>query len=126
MFAMIAVLAIGSSATMQDVPFEVWPADALIKVLPTTKPPTSPDKFVHIDAVRNEYESGQIVVTASKKIEKLIVRIGEVTGPDGAKPHISVNFVGFVSIKHGTKGTPDKHWVAKAPAKMPDPLRDLR
>lgn len=126
MFAMIAVLAIGSSATMQDVPFEVWPEDALIKVLPTTKPPTSPGKFVHIDAVRNEYESGQIVVTASKKIEKLIVRVGEVTGPDGAKPHISANFVGFVSIKHGTKDTPDEHLVAKAPAEVPDPLLDVR
>jgi hypothetical protein len=126
MFTMIAALAIGSSTETRGITFEVWPADSLMKVLPTTKPPTSPEKFVYIDAVRNEYESGQIVVTALKKIEKLTVKVGEVIGPDGAKPRISVNFVGFVDIKRGTKDTPDEHLVAKAPAEMPDPLLEVR
>lgn len=110
----------------QSALFKVWPVDALVKVLPTAQPPASPAKAVRIDAVRNEYESGQIVVTASQKIEKLTVKVGNVTGPDGPKPRVSASFVGYVSIKHGTKDTPDEHLVAKAPVDLPDPLLESR
>ncbi len=123
--ALVVLLTTGVSAMGQSASFRVWPVDALVKVLPTAQLASGPNA-VHIDAVRNEYESGQIVVTASQKIEKLMVKVGEVAGPDGPKPRITTNFVGFVSIKHGTTDTPDDHIVARAPVDLPDPLLDAR
>lgn len=123
--ALTVPLILGASAMGQSASFKVWPVDALVKVLPDMPPVESPSA-VRIDAVRNEYESGQFVVAASEKIEKLTVRVGDVRGPDGPKPRLSANFVGYVSIKHGTKDTPDEHLVAKAPVDLPDPLLESR
>lgn len=100
----------------------IWTADALVKVLPNAQPPASSPSVVQVSAARNEYESGQFVVTAGEPIKRLTVRVGEVTGPDGPKPRVKANFVGFVSIKHGTTDTPDEHIVARAPVDLPDPL----
>jgi len=116
-----AILILAVQAMAGQVAFNVWVLDALVKVLPNTPAPAGAVGAVRIDAVRNEYESGQIVVAASSKIEKLTVMPGEVTGPDGPKPRIEARFVGFVSVKKGTQDPPPKV-VAKAPVDIPDPL----
>jgi len=102
--------------------FSVWAADALVKVLPTASAPTKPVGKVTIDAVRNEYESAQVVVTAQSAIEKLTFKVGKLEGPDGAKPRVEARFVGFVPVTRGTTDTPAEKLVAKAPADIPDPL----
>lgn len=106
-----------------DLRFQVRVVDPLVKVLqdaPVSKA-KSPDE-VRVDAVCNEYESGQIVVSASGKIDKLTAKLGALTGPDGPKPQAKLNFVGYVPVKRGTIDTPPEHLVAKAPGEFPDPL----
>jgi hypothetical protein len=104
--------------------FRVWVADALVKVLPTTAAPPGSAASMRVDAVRNEYESAQFVVTAVERIQKMTVRVGEMTGPAGPKPATKVDFVGFVPIRKGTKDTPPENIVARPPADIPDPLMD--
>jgi len=101
--------------------FSAWAADPLVKVLPGAAKPAKTPKAVTIDAVRNEYESGQIVVSAAEKIHKLTAKCGPVTGPDGPKPQIKLNFVGLVPVKRNTTDTPPEHLVGP-PGEFPDPL----
>jgi hypothetical protein len=105
-----------------DTSFKVWVADSLVKVLPGTAAPAGPAGTVTIDAVRNEYESGQIVVTAGARIEKLTASVSDLTGPSGPKPRVQANFVGFVPVRKGTVATPPERLVAKPPVDIPDPL----
>ena len=108
--------------------FQAWVADPLVKitrdvpVVGYVVTPVGTPKAVHIDAVTNEYESGQIVVSAGGDIKKLTAKIGAFGGPDGPKPQAKLNFVGYVPVKRGTIETPPEHLVAKAPCDLPDPL----
>ena len=104
---------------------KTWVADALMKVLPTAQIPADPPSVIRVSAVRNEYESGQVVVTAGRRIENLTVKISRVDGPAGPKPSVDAKFVGFVPIRKGTPDPPEKV-VARAPAEVPDPLLDAR
>ena len=112
----------GGKAMAKSSGFDVWVADALTKVLPDSKAPARAAKQARVEAVRNEYESAQIVVTAARKIEKLTVSIGAVAGPVGPKPGVKASFVGFVPVRKGTRETPDDHLLVKPPAEVPDPL----
>jgi hypothetical protein len=100
--------------------FQIWVADPLVKIMRDT--PAGSAKTVHIDAVANEYESGQIVVVPATRIEKLTAKAGPISGPDGPKPQLKTDFVGYVRVKLGTTDTPPEHLVAKAPCDLPDPL----
>ena len=120
---MTVLLGVGAMASDS---VNVWVTDALVKVLPDAAAPAGAPKGVEIDAVRNEYESGQVVVSAAGKIGKLTASIGPFGGPDGPKPRAEVRFEGYVSIKKGTTGTPPDHLVAQAPADLPDPLLEKR
>ncbi len=101
--------------------FTTWVADPLVKILPGMTRPVKTPRAVTIDAVRNEYESGQIVVTSAGRIDKLTAECGPVTGPDGPKPQIKLNFVGFVPVQRNTTDTPPEHLIAP-PGDFPDPL----
>ena len=102
---------------------QVWFADPLAKILPGAPKPARTPKAVVVDAVRNEYESCQIVVSAASKIAKLTAKAGAVSGPDGPRPQIKLNFVGYVPVKRGTTDTPPEHLVGP-PGDFPDPLLD--
>ena len=121
----MGVGAIGSSSN-----FQVWVADPLVKitrnvpVLGDVSVPTHTPKSVQIDAVANEFESGQIVVSTGANIKSLTAKIGAFSGPDGPKPQAKLNFVGYVPVKRGTIDTPPEHLIAKAPCDLPDPLLD--
>lgn len=124
--AIASILSTTVFATSQSEPaFKVWVSDALVKVLPDTKPPASTPDLVSIEAVRNEYESGQVVVTALERINELKVSVDPVSGSQGVKPSVHAHFVGFVPIAKGTPNPPEKV-VAKAPAEIPDPILDAR
>jgi len=103
----------------------VWVADPLTKILPSMTAPANAAKSVVIDAVRNEYESGQIVVTPSVSIEKLTASCGPVTGPDGPKPQVTPHFVGYVPVQRNTIDTPPEHLIGP-PGDFPDPLLEDR
>ncbi len=117
------LLSMGVCSMASDSRFEVRVVDPLVKLLQDAPAPAgkSPNS-IRIDAVRNEYESGQIIVTANGKIEKLTAKAGPVTGPDGPKPRVKVQFVGYVPVMRGTTGTPPEHLVAKGAGSYPDPL----
>lgn len=106
--------------------FRVWVVDPLVKVMPGSAPGADPASVVRIDSVRNEYESGQVVVTAAKKIGKLTAKVGQLTGPDGAKPRAEVRFVGFVPVKKGSVDIPAEKKIGGVPGDYPDPLLDAQ
>ena len=116
----------GEVKQMTNSAFDVWAVDALVKILPESAPPSNAASRVTVDAVRNEYESAQIVVTARKKIEITSVTVGALTGPSKIAPQVEANFVGFVPVKRGTTDTPPEHIAVKAPADVPDPLMKVR
>ena len=122
---LLAIISMLGVRAMADEPgFRVWTADPLVKILPDSQ--SKATEGVQVDTVRNEYESAQIVVTTSRKIEKLTVKISQPTGPLGTRPTIEARFVGFVPVKKGTPDTPPEHLIVKPPADVPDPLLAAR
>lgn len=107
---------------MEDL--KVWAADPLVKILPDSPALKADELHIKIDAVGNEYESGQLVVTPEKDIEKLTVKVSPLKGPSEAAPHIKAHFLGYVGISKGTFETPDEYIIAKPPAELPDPILD--
>jgi len=107
---------------MEDL--KVWIADPLVKILPDSPALMADEPHIKIDAVRNEYESGQFVVTPEKDIEKLTVKVSPLKGPSEAVPYVKANFLGYVPITRGTFETPDEYIIAKPPADLPDPILD--
>lgn len=104
--------------------FTVWTVDPLIKVLPDT--PAGQDSRITVEAVRNEYESAQVVVTARRDIEKLTARVSELKGPSRVTPRVQARFLGFIPVEKGTPETPPEHLAVQVPAQIPDPLLDSR
>lgn len=124
--AMLITLAAGADIMASDTGMNVWVTDALVKVLPNAAAPANAPKGIDIDAVRNEYESGQVVVTASDRIERLTASVSAFAGPDGPRPRAHVQFEGFVPIRKNTLRTLSEDLVAVAPAHIPDPLLEKR
>ncbi len=119
----LLIVSLGVPSMATDTGFQVRVVDPLVKLLQdAARPKSHRPASVRIDAVRNEFESGQIIVSANARIEKLTAKAGPVTGPDGAKPRISVQFVGYVPVKRGTTDTPPEHLVAKGGGSYPDPI----
>jgi hypothetical protein len=117
---------VGVCSMQTDAGLTIWAVDPLVKVLPSARPPENAPALVSIDAVRNEYESAQIVVVSDRRIEKLTVKVGDVAGAAGPKPSVKANFVGFVHVEKGTPETPPEHLAFTAPVDAPDPLLALR
>lgn len=111
---------------LKNAAFTVWVADPLIKILPDTPVPASPTARISVAAVRNEYESAQIVIAAAEKLEGVSVSAGTLSGPSKIVPRVEANFLGFVPVKIGTTGTPPEDILVKAPADVPDPLLQVR
>lgn len=102
--------------------FQVWVSDPLVKIMQNTAQPANTPPQIHVVAARNEYESAQIVVTSTANITTLTASVGAISGPATPKPTVSLNFVGYVPVEHGTPYTPSENLVATAPANFPDPL----
>ena len=111
---------------MKNTAFSVWVADPLVKILADTSVPANPDARITVDAVRNEYESAQFVVTAREKLDITAITAGKLVGPSSIVPRVETNFLGFVPVKKGTTDTPPEHLAVKAPADVPDPLLETR
>lgn len=111
---------------MRNAAFDVWVADPLLKILPGTPVPDKALTRVSVDAVRNEYESAQIVVSAREDIKISAVRPGKLEGPSKIVPRVEANIAGFVPVGRGTTDTPPEHLAIKAPADIPDPLLEAR
>lgn len=106
--------------------FTVWVADPLVKILPDNPAPAKPPARVIVDAVRNEYESAQVVVTARADIDKLSVKVSSLEGPSRVAPQVEARFLGFVPVRKGTPNTPPEDLIVKPPADVPDPILDAR
>ncbi|MGI6295611.1 MAG: glycoside hydrolase domain-containing protein [Armatimonadota bacterium] len=121
LLAALILASMGVAATA-DTGFTAWVADPLVKV--TRNMPATSTRAVQIEAVANEYESGQIVVSSGVDIKKMTARISSFDGPAGPKPQGKLNIVGYVPIKHGTGGAPEEYIVARPPVELPDVLFD--
>ena len=118
----ILLIGLGAVSMANGSSLQTWVADPLVKVTRDAAAPANAPKAVKIDAVINEYESGQVVVSASDSVTKLTAKIAAFTGPDGPKPQATLNFLGYVSVKRGTIETPADRIVAKPPCDLPDPM----
>jgi len=101
----------------------VWVEDPLVKVLPNA-PVQIGRKVVQVEAVRNEYESAQVVVTPANDVKKLTVSISALKGPGTIVPKVGANFLGFIHIDKGTVETPAEYLICTPPAEIPDHLRE--
>lgn len=104
---------------------EVWVVDGMENVLRTAKRPQQAADTIIIEAARNEYESGQVVVRAGRGISGLRAKASALVGPGGARieeSNLRCRFVGYVRVEKNTRDTPAEELVAEAPADMPDPL----
>lgn len=107
--------------------FTVWVQDALVKLTPDARPLASSARAVVIDAVRNEYESGQIVISSgSARLEEVRVSVGSFKGPGKPMPQAEAGFVGFVRVTKGTPGADPHKLVANPGAEIADPILDAR
>ncbi len=122
---LLGLIVASMNAAAADRHFIVWVADPLTKIFQYTPPPAYPPDHIYIRAARNEYESGQIVVTATSTVTSLTVGVSPIAGPGSVKPQVSWNFVGFVPVEHGTPYTPSDHLIAIAPDNFPDPLLEF-
>jgi hypothetical protein len=103
---------------------KIWSVDALTKVFEDTQPEID-NNCIKIEAVRNEYVSGQGVFRCDEQhlmgarvdVEPLIHKeMGYRIEP------VNTRFVGFVPVRDNTTNTPSEHLVRIAPARFPDPL----
>ncbi|MHB0998257.1 MAG: DUF4091 domain-containing protein [Armatimonadota bacterium] len=106
--------------------FVYWVEDPLVKVMPYLPAPTVQSTQITVDAVRNEYESAQVIIRAEKDISKLTVSVSPLSGPSKTVPKVDAKFLGYLPVKHGTTDMPDEDLVAKAPADIPDSILDVR
>jgi hypothetical protein len=111
---------------MERVVTFVWVVGSLVKLFPDAVPPESPATAIELSCARNEYESAQIAVRPTNAIERLTVRVSDLSQAEGqgAIPaaHVRCRFVGCVPIEHNTYYTPDEELICKAPAEVPDVL----
>ncbi|HET6456507.1 MAG TPA: glycoside hydrolase domain-containing protein [Armatimonadota bacterium] len=116
------LIIISEVGVMADSSIKVWVADTLVKVLPTAPVPDAGKAAVQVEAVRNEYESAQIVVTPAADVAKLTVTISPLKGPSPIVPRVEAHFLGFIHIEKGTAETPPEYLIATPPADIPDHL----
>lgn len=118
----VSILCLMGANAMADM--NVWVQDPLIKVIANAPSPASSAKQITINAVRNEYESAQVVVASDVKIEALEVKVSEVAGPSKVVPQIEARFLGFAPVRRGSLDTPDEYLIAKPPADIADAMLD--
>ena len=121
-FLLAILIVLAARVTFGSSSFQVWVSDPLVKIMQNTAQPANAPAYAHVAAARNEYESAQIVVTPTTNITSLTARVSAVSGPGTVKPGVSLNFVGYVHVEHGTPYTPPENLIATAPANFPDPL----
>lgn len=127
--AAISTMASASERTskMRDTGhLKLWVADPLKKILPDSPALKPGGSVLRIECCRNEYESGQIVVTPPKRVEQLTVTVSPVTGPSGVIPRLEAHFLGFIPVEKGSSDTPEDELECKTPARIPDPLLDTK
>ncbi len=128
MFVILPLLnALTAFASLDNIPFQLWSVDALIKIFPDTPPEKS--DLIEIKCAHNEYQSAQFAITAFKQLKEVKIDIENLTHESGYKfpvENITWNFVGYVPLKKNTYYTPDYELVRKAPADFPDPLIEDR
>ncbi|MGQ9610456.1 MAG: glycoside hydrolase domain-containing protein [bacterium] len=114
-------------ASSDDMPFQLWSTDALIKIFPDTPPERS--DIIEVKCAHNEYQSAQFAITAQKQLKEVKIEIESLiheSGYEFPKENITWNFIGYIPLKQNTYHTPDYELVRKAPAYFPDPLIEDR
>jgi len=112
-----------AASVSDNIPFQLWAVDPMVKVFQDTKP--AENFSVEINCARNEYQSGQFSITALEDLENVTVELSDLIHESGYKipeNRVSWNFVGYVSVIKNTYNTPDSVLLRKAPADFPDTL----
>ncbi|MCX6377697.1 MAG: hypothetical protein NTU88_16980, partial [Armatimonadetes bacterium] len=95
------------AAGAEDVQF--WTADSLTNVLQSAKPTPNARAEVVLEAARDEWEHGQIVVRSERPIANLRASIGDLRCPGGKKIPASecrCRFVAYILVEKNTQFTP--------------------
>jgi hypothetical protein len=123
-FILFLLLTMSEVGGMAADSMRVWVEDPLVKVLPNAPVQLGSKAAVKVEAVRNEYESAQVVVTPSADVAKLTVKVSALKGPGTVTPKIAADFLGFIHIDKGTVETPPEYLICSPPADIPDHLRE--
>lgn len=111
----VVAIAMGVSTMESKAEPVVWTAPATVKVFRDT-PPDS-ERALALQAARNEYECGQVILRAGETpLRDVRVKVSSLKGPNGraiAANRIECRLVGYVLVQHE-----NRYW--------PDPLPPLR
>ena len=111
----VVAIAMGVSTMESKAEPVVWTAQATVKVFRDT-PPDS-ERALALQAARNEYECGQVILRAGETpLRDVRVKVSSLKGPNGraiAANRIECRLVGYVLVQHE-----NRYW--------PDPLPPLR
>lgn len=125
----IALLVTAWSAMAQATPavsdVKLWAADALAKVLRSTKPGEPGTNTLKLSGARREIVSGQAVFRSSREINAAQATISDLrhraSGATIPAQAVRLQWVRYIDITRNSDLPPDE-LVARAPASIPDPF----
>jgi hypothetical protein len=93
---------------MASASYSVWPELSSRKVFRETRPPARPSRTLSLAAARNEWESGQIVITAGKEeLRGVEVSCSPLQGPGGGQIQVSLYRVAYIFLPARKQYYPD-------------------
>jgi len=108
---LLAALIVAGGAKVASAQYVVWPELSSRKVFRETKPPAKVAKTLSLRAARNEFENGQVVITAgSKGLRDVEVLCTPLKGPGGAEigdDNISLHRVAYIFLPALGRDYPD-------------------
>ena len=104
----VGILCLSGGAAMASRCYAVWPELSSRKVFRETKPPERVARTLSISAARNEYEGGQIVVTAGKEgLTEVEVSCIPLEGPGGRRIVPALHRVAYIFLPAYGRDYPD-------------------
>jgi len=93
---------------MASLSYAVWPELSSRKVFREMRPPARPAKTLSLCAARNEWESGQLIITAGKeRLRGVEVSCSPLQEPGGAQIQVSMYRVAYIFLPARKRYYPD-------------------
>ncbi|MCD6175045.1 MAG: DUF4091 domain-containing protein [Planctomycetes bacterium] len=105
---------------------EVWPSDALTKVLRQALPPGDSAGVLEVSGARGETVSGQAIFRCSQDVADVTASVSVLKHRSSEKfiatDAVQLQWVRYIDIDRNSSGVPEDELVVKAPNSIPDPF----